>query len=209
VGEIEEIARRRGITVLVHFTQLENLGGILTHGLLPRTQYNVYGVAPLLADDVRLDYCLEASSLSIGFPNYKMFYKCRMEKPSSHWVVIAFKPSILWQKDCAFCVENAARSTVAAIPISDRKTAQAFESLFSEAESKPSRREMGLVDALPTNPQAEVLVFGRIEPEFVIGVAFDQQAVVDEYKARYPDVLMKRMQKLFQPRIDYPHWRRS
>lgn len=209
MDEIEELAKRRGIKLLVHFTQVGNLNDILVHGLVPRTQYATYGVTPLVADEVRLDYCLEATSLSVGFPNYKMFYKCRKEKLNSRWAVIVLKPSILWRKDCAFCVENAARSTVAAIPIANRKTPVAFEHMFDEIESKPSRESMQLNSAFPTNPQAEVLVFDRIEPELIVGVAFEEQSLVDEYAARYANVQMKKIKGLFQPRVDYSHWKRS
>lgn len=209
MSKIERIVKKRGIKFLLHFTRVENIEGILKHGLLPRTQYEQYGISPLVADEERLDYCLEATSLSISFPNYKMFYQCRMDNPDDRWAVLALKPAILWEKDCAFCAENAAKNSVVAIPVEDRKTPDAFERMFAEAEGKPTRSAMQLEDSLPTNPQAEVLVFGRIEPEFVIGVAFDDQTLTEEYTVKFPNVQVKKIVRLFRPRIDYIHWKRS
>lgn len=207
VSAIKEIVERRGIKALLHFTQVENVDGIVTHGLLPRDQYESCNVSPLLTDEMRLDNCLGAVSLSIGFPNYKMFYRCRMEKANTRWAVIGLHSSILWEKDCAFCIENAAKNTVVSIPIADRKGALAFEKMFEEIADKPNRKTMLLKDGFPTNPQAEVLVFDRIEPTYILGVGFKEQELADEYKIKYPKRDMRRMLGLFQPRIDYSHWK--
>ncbi|SRR6266571_2621243 len=209
MSTVEEFAKSRKIGVLVHFTRVENLGGILAHGLLPRTEFHAYGVAPLLTDEMRLDSCLEASSLSIGFPNYKMFFYCQKNIPDANWVVVVYKASILWEKKCAFCTENAAKGSVTAIPVADRMTPRAFEAMFAEAEGKPNRKQLGLDNGLPTNPQAEVLVFERIEPAYVIGVAFKEQVLVDEHRVHFPGVPMKRLPGLFAPRVDYLHWKKS
>ncbi len=206
MSTVESHAKARKIGSLVHFTQVENLTGILAHGLLPRTEYVAYGVVPKLTDELRLDSCLAASSLSISFPNYKMFFYCQKNIPGSRWAVIVYKPSILWEKRCAFCTENAAKGSVSAIPIPDRMTPRAFEAMFAEAEGKPKRKKLGLEAGTPTNPQAEVLVFDRIEPSYVIGVAFKEQALVDEYRKHCPNVPMKRLPGLFLPRVDYQHW---
>jgi len=208
MSEIKKIATHRKIGVLVHFTRTENLEGILTHGLLPRTAFDRNGLNPLLTDQMRLDSCLDASSLSIGFPNYKMFYACRMNTPGAKWAVIVYRPSILWEKRCAFCTENAAKASVAAIRIDDRMTPQAFEALFSEVEGKPTRNALRLDAGSPTNPQAEVLVFEAIEPSYIIGIGFDEQPLVDEYKTRFPLVAMRRHSGLFGPRVDYIHWKK-
>jgi hypothetical protein len=208
MATVEELAKGRKIGSLVHFTRVENLAGILTHGLLPRTQYDAYGVAPVLTDELRLDSCLEASSLSIGFPNYKMFFYCQKSMPEAKWAVVVYKPNILWEKKCAFCTENAAKSGVAAIPIAERTTPRAFEAMFDEVAGKPNRKKLGLDDGSPTNPQAEVLVFGRIESTYVIGVAFKEQALVDAHRERFRNVPMKRLPGLFLPRVDYLHWKK-
>jgi hypothetical protein len=113
------------IKQLVHFTHIQNLSTILQHGLLsidglaktPTIQYR-------RNDAKRLDGQLNAISLSISFPNYRMFYIYQCNIPQD-WVVISLKPDILWELDCAFCSENAASNNVRFIPIAQRNGFQA------------------------------------------------------------------------------------
>jgi hypothetical protein len=125
---IEQRVRSRNIRHLTHFTRAENLPGILRYGILPRSEFEHLGSCPIVNDGSRLDYCLNATSVSIGFPNYKMFYRLRKENPETTWVVLVLDPSVLWRIDCAYCVENAAKSSVSSIPLAARKGPEAFKS---------------------------------------------------------------------------------
>lgn len=79
MNEIERIVTERNIRWLVHFTRIENLESILENGLLPRNNFEGLDVQPLTNDAFRLDGFLEATSLSIESPNYRMFWKCRCD----------------------------------------------------------------------------------------------------------------------------------
>ena len=91
---------------------------------------------------------------------------------------------MLWEKDCAFCVSNAASNEVTCIPISYRKGLAAFNKLFEEIDGKPTRAELGISVYCPTNPQAEILVFDCIEPKYIIGAITQNKATETELKTK-------------------------
>jgi hypothetical protein len=206
VETTQQIVTRRTIKLLFHFTRVENLDAILAHGLLAKTDFAARELTPTVNDALRLDGFPNASNVSIGFPNYKMFYSYRMADTSVKWAIVAFEPRVLWEKDCAFCMENAAKNSVTAVPIEERKGPEALERLFGEFEAKPSRAEMRLIDAYPTCPQAEVLVFGVIEPEYIVGVAFNERGLADAYKVKVTNKKIVFNYELYSYRLDYKHW---
>lgn len=176
---IKSIVEKRGIKFLTHFTRVENLAGILTFGLLPRVQLGVVrnaGLKAVVTDEDRLDLCAHASSVSISFPNHRMFYKYRNSMKDGIWAVLKFSPVILWEKECAFCGENAASSRMRNLSVRERKGPEAFEKLFQDyqtSEKCKERAALKLPADYPTHPQAEVLVFGTVEPEYLLQVCFE------------------------------------
>lgn len=204
---MKETVEERGINVIWHFTRLSNLDNILKDGLINRRQLISNGTPTVFNDQYRLDDHEDAICCSIEFPNYKMFYQLRQANPDTEWVVIGLKPSILWEKDCAFCTTNAASKMVTSIPIEKRKGEAAFKALFEEIPGKPTRSDLAIPDAYPTNPQAEVLVFGNIETSYFIGVVTQAKEIEILLKALYPDFCFLYSKAFFSPRIDYMHWK--
>lgn len=204
---MEHAVSRRAINHIWHFTRLANLGAILNHGIIPRMHLDRHATQVRFNDPHRLDGQRGASCFSIGHPNYKMFYSLRMQEPEEKWVVVACRASVLWLKDCAFCHENAASNSVTCIPIEARRGVQAFERMFDPVEGKPSRAAIALPDYCPTNPQAEVLVFGTVEPEFIVGAVCQDTVTVDELTARHPQFRFIYHRAHFSPRSDYAYWR--
>lgn len=204
---MEQAVSRRGINHIWHFTRLDNLHSILSDGIVPRLQLERRNSPPLFNDLYRLDGQRGASCFSIGHPNYKMFYRLRCENPGSKWVVIGCRASVLWEKDCAFCHENAASNAVTCIPVENRKGPAAFQRLFAEIEGKPSRESLALPDNCPTHPQAEVLVFNVVEPSYIVGAICQDHPTAQDLTARYPDFQMIYHRAHFSARKDYEHWR--
>lgn len=198
--------KNRGIEYLWHFTKVENLDSILTNGLIPREALEQQSANVAYNDQYRLDRQKGANCLSLGHPNYKMFYSLRCQNGAQQWVVLAIKPEILWIKDCAFCYENAASGNVTPIPIQQRKGLQAFQQLFSAATGKPDRASIKLPDDCPTNPQAEILAFGVIEPQYIIGAITPNKALETQFKAQYPNFEFLYHRALYDARLDYEHW---
>lgn len=196
-----------GIRFLLHFTQASNLSSIFQHGILPINELQSKKMIYNWNDNYRMDGCHNASCFSIEVPNYKMFYKYRRENPQLDWVVLGIKKDILWEKDCAFCTENAASNSITQTSIESRKGVQAFKRLYDEFPNKPTRQILNLNPVVPTNPQAEVLVFGNIEPSYIFSVCFESSFLSDKYKQYIPDNVNIEVQKwLYEPRHDYVYW---
>ena len=204
---MKALVEKRGIDFVWHFTRLANLHGILTNGLIGRSKLVSMGVPSEFNDNYRLDGHEESICCSIAHPNYKMFYRLRQESPEIEWVVVALQPSVLWEKDCAFCTTNAASNNVTYIPIQLRKGAPAFIRLFDEVPGKPPRAELGISDSCPTDPQAEVLVFGDIEANYIVGAVTQNKPTETTLKAQYPNFQFLYHRALFSARKDYQHWK--
>ena len=180
---IRQIVQNRSIPFLLHFTKLENLESILTHGLLPRTGFKGLSKLPLINDQYRLDNHEDAVSLSVSFPNYRMFYGCRQRDTNQKWVVLIIHPIILWESDCAFYPMNAATGKVSSLDSSMFKNASSLEAMFAEGVNGINRSDqtyLRLYD--PSDVQAEVMVFGAIGSDRIRGIVFNDM-VAKESKA--------------------------
>lgn len=214
---MKTVVKEREIDIVWHFTKLENLHGILKYGLVPRERFEnllisnpeVTDIISRLVkfnDEFRFDGCKNANCCSIGHPNYKMFYSLRRSDLNQEWVVIAINPKILWERDCAFCVENAASSNVTNLSIAQRKGRAAFNKMFHDIQGKPTREELGISSDFPTNPQAEILVFDTIKPGDILGIVFQTEIKKEEYLKQYPNFDIICHSLPFKPRKDYRHW---
>lgn len=201
---IEEFAAERGVPTLVHFTRAINLDGILRNGLLPRNAL-VDGRDSKFNDEVRLDGT-GAVCVSIGYPNYKMFFRLRQENKEVEWVILAIRPSALWLLPSAFCRTNAASNSVTAVPLEQRQTLAAFQSMYNDWEHK-TRPALSIPDDYPTNPQAEVLMLNGVPRQFIFAVVVLNLAKKHELDARYPGLDVRVMAQYFRARTDYAHWR--
>jgi hypothetical protein len=205
---MQNAVAQRDIKYLVHFTRIQNVVSIFNNGLVPVATLRQDGMNFSHNDDYRMDNCENANCLSIQFPNYKMFFKYRNQNPGIDWVVLGIKKEVLWEKDCAFCIENAASNNVTVTSIEERKGVEAFNRLYDEYPGKPMRRDLGIIPALPTHPQAEVLVFDVIEPQFIWGVAFESLYQKNKYASLIPSNINSQVvERLFSYRHDYEYWR--
>lgn len=205
--EIKDIINERNIEWLFHFTRAENLKSILKDGLIPRNEIDEE--LAIVNDDCRYDKCKGANCLSVEFPNYKMFWSLRCENKDVDWVVLALDAKIIEEYKCAFCYANAGSEEIYSIPLQNRMTAEAFEGIFSERECYPSRKELNIPDNYPTNPQAEVLVFGVIPSRFIKYVIFNDEETLEKYKSIIPLGIKAIVDEdFFYPRKDYIYWQK-
>jgi hypothetical protein len=197
-----------GIKYLIHFTQAKNLENIFRHGLLSVDELVKKEISYEYNDAHRFDNCKDAICLSIQFPNYRMFYKYRDQNRDIDWVVLGLKKSVLWKKPCAFCTENAASSNISATKVQERMGVNTLRQLYDEYPNKPSRKSLGIANAFPTNPQAEVLVFDKIEVDYIRGVAFESPFTKKKYNHLIPsNVKAKVISRFYKYRCDYEYWR--
>lgn len=169
------------VPFLLHFTRAVNLASILAHGLYPVGRAHEVGTNPYINDQYRWDGHLNATSISIGFPNYRMFYKYRMDDLAVDWAILVIEPSVLWEKNCAFCRHNAANCRIRNQLLSNLMTPESFMGMYDKIEGIPTRQEQNLNSYDPTDVQAEVLVFDVIEPQLIAGIIFEKAAVCDTH----------------------------
>lgn len=207
--EIKDFCEAQGIQNIMHFTRAENIESILKHGLVPRDQIesNLMHYLPKFNDQQRLDGIRNAVCLSIGFPNYKMFYKYRM-KCSGDWGILLVQSAVLYELECVFCFENAASHNVKDIPLSERRTFEALKNLFSDLPGV-SRDSLKLPPTYTTNPQAEVLVLESIPPSFISEIHFINSASYETWQNKIPEIanfVVNPSSPLFNARQDWFHW---
>lgn len=205
---MKDVVNEYGIKYLVHFTQAKNLKSIFKHGLLSVDELDERELSYNYNDFHRYDGCTDGICLSIQFPNYRMFYKYRDQDRDVDWVVLGVKKSVLWKKECAFCIENAASVNITSNNIQSRMGEQAFRRLYDEYPGKPSRKRLGIPKSYPTHPQAEVLVFNNIEVDYIFGVAFNNSMIQKRYTHLIPNNIESIVaERLFKWRKDFEHWR--
>ena len=201
---MERLLAERNIKHLFHFTQAQNIPSILDLGLLPRDTIDRCGIQSAVNDEFRYDKCESAVCTSIEFPNYKMFYKLRIDNPQTEWAVFRLDARVLCDFTCAYCYTNAGSAEVYSLPLSARIGEKAFLHLFEDRLGRPTRAERNLSDRYPTDPQAEVLVFGRIPVWYITGIYFNNHDTMSAYRKYVPDHIDVRVNGgLFSYRMDY------
>jgi len=130
-------------------------------------------------DSHRFDGYLNAVSLSISYPNAKMFYKLRHSNEEKSWALLFVDPAVLWEKRCGFCRFNAADKRVPKGSECALVGSERFSEIFDR--SLPSEDHHHLRPCDPTDPQAEVLVFEPIETSLIRKVVFFDRKDMDLY----------------------------
>lgn len=176
---IAQISNELGISDLLHFTRIENLQGILDLGL-NSLDFNKDLLKETNNNDLhRFDKRGYTNSLSISYPNDKMFYKYRMQNPNQIWGVISFSPSILWELDCLFCPTNAASLKISTRVDELLSGSDAFKKLFDFKKPSTTR-------CYPIDSQAEVLVRGHISNKYIQCIYFERPVeTLSNHDSRY------------------------
>ena len=208
---IKRFVEERSIKELVHFTRVENLLSILEFGLLGRSTLEEEDFQARFNDESRLDGNKDSVSLSIAFPNFKLFF--RWSHADRHnWAVISIAPKVLWEKDCLFCRTNAASNDVRRIKGDERRKPEALYGLYEDYNGRDRQIKRGvlnLTNDMPTNPQAEVLVLEAIEPAYILKIHFfdKQSATVWLNKHSLTNFLpIAYGGRFFSARSDHLHW---
>lgn len=170
---IAAVVETRKIEEVLHFTRLENLPGILEHGLHSRTflrnaDYDVYA-----SDADRLDREDGAISVSISCFYPKMFAAKRDRSENKPWVILALHPSLLWNYDCLF-YRNGVTTDATKYEKGKRYGGYALEKLFedcsiSDLTGTGFREEHSLPLGWPTSSDSEVQVMSPIHPDYLLG----------------------------------------
>ncbi len=207
--EFLQRAQERDIQYLVHFTRLENLQEIARRGLISRKNLDAANANYIYNDKQRMDNLRDTISLSVTFPNYRMFYKYKKSAPDANWAMILLDAEkVLAELDCAFNFANASSNSVKSIPIARRMTLDAFDKMFYEPE-KDSRFNRNLRDNEPTDPQAEILCFDKIPVDFFSKIVFENNSALQVASEIFngKNVPCAVENNYFAPRHDYRFWK--
>ena len=199
--ELKHIVTSRQIDRIIHFTPIENIPSILEHGILSRQEITKKSIRFTAPDALRLDNQTDKISTSIQFPNYRMFYRKRCDDTDKRWAVILLDPSIIWELDCQFYSTNASRQIFKnPARASNLQAPEAFEKMFYALSCRNE-----IPNSYPTDPQAEILVTGRISTRYINQIVFESFS--DLTKAPYYDDAITFVNSdLFKPRQDYKFW---
>ncbi len=195
------ILKERGVGKIVHFTKVDNLESIFEYGIHSIESLKLLGINYLPSDLYRLDGKLDKISTSISYPNYKMFYKKRMEDTSVDWVVITIKPKLIIDKlDSEFYSDNAARGggCQGLAPT----TNEDLEGMFYTSNRSPY-----IPSSYTTNPQAEVLINNNISTKYFMNVESNKDIPKVKSLTRDAHVDYNPNSQLFDARSDYSRWR--
>jgi hypothetical protein len=170
---IAAVVEDRKIEDVLHFTRLENLPGILEHGLrgrsfLEQADYDVYA-----SDADRLDGEDDAISVSISCYYPEMFAAKRYRSGNKPWVILAFHPGLLSNYPCLF-YRNGVTTSATRYENGKRYGGYALEKLFedcsiSDLTGTGFREEHSLPSGWPTSSDSEVQVMSPIHPDYLLG----------------------------------------
>lgn len=212
-SKIKEYIESRGVRSLLHFTNVKNIPSIMENGLLGMKDLGNKNISVLNNDLYRYDEIDNSICTSISFVNYKMFYKLRCENSDEDWAVIKISPSVLWEKPCIFCPDNAANADVSSIPPLMRMDLPYLESMFCDEYGFINRRELNIPDYYTTNPQAEVMVLNGIDVDYIESINVDAIFKVKNLEQIIIDNKPFRKMKpyyhnpcLFKYRSDFAFW---
>lgn len=212
---IEYLKSERKVAFFVHFTPVDNVGGILRYGLRPRTAQSVKGQ---WTDPDRLDGQVDCSCLSISFPNYQMLYRKALERKYSYVILRISVDALccLDKDDISFFPNNAASSGLIGTFNSHLGLSAARELFIDTAvygSKKATRKELGIPSYFTTYPQAEVLVRGTIPAcyikEIVVSQASIRNAVLNACRSNNMNIPVRVDDSLFKPRCDWQFWKNS
>lgn len=218
----QRILEKRNIKRLVHFTRLENLQSILTRGIWTRRYLDEHARFPYIINDKeRIDGKTYCTSLSVSLPNYKMLSHLRQQEPNARWVLLLINPQVLCGDErYLYCSKGNAAALHGRTLFNG---ADAFERIFEELNREEgysiSRKELGLNDWEPTNPQAEILLSGKIETKDIQGIIFENYKDFFYFKKMHgEDRLIEYNVEIdeeneignrwFEPRQDYKYWQK-
>lgn len=205
LAEIE----RRGIKQFVHVTDVKNLPSILEHGLMTRSALVADGTQFAYTDSKRRDKS-GAICLSVTSPNYKMFHMKQSEAMDRKFCILLLDPAAIVGLEPTYYPTNATRK---AEWNNGGTYYEDFLAMFGDKVNGCARAELGIGDAYPTDPQAEIQVSQAIPASAIKVVAFadqaDWKANIDDLKGRGIKAWSTGIEagrRLFAPRSDYRFW---
>lgn len=204
---VSDLAFRRGIRVLLHFTDMRNLRSIAKEGLLGRRLLDERGRDYTYSDPRRLDGMLDCICFSIKHPDYAAMQHGvydstnRIRSREGRWVILEVNCDVLGRRDAFFFPRNSGERRMQQFRSSETPPSvpDDFEAMFSGALDY---RDPRLRDSEPTNPRAEVLVRGPIAPSWIKRVVVPSKLDVHQVLGEVRKWPIDADPRVFGPRRD-------
>lgn len=205
----QSIINERKISKLVHFTKIDSLEKIAQNGITTISEDE-----SIVGNDRLMEELDEYVNTSCSFPNYKLFYKRRMENKLTEWAVISINPQIIIDNlDTIFLPENAGKFSMICKRTQNPnyyKTNEAFNDMFAE-EINGKKRSTLISPFSPTDPQAEILIARCVNPEYFSCITVRENApykIRDKVKSlsKSLDIRYRESNSAFSARADYKQW---
>lgn len=204
----------REIKFLVHFTDVSNLDSIMNNGIQSINSLHNNNITFSNNDLLRLDNRPNSISLSISFPNYKMFSYYRIyQTVKKNMVVLLLDPALIRDKKCLFFSNNAASSEFYNISDNHLESFAAWNNIFELQNNGKNRKQLNIPNNYSTNPQAEVLCLEDIEPQYIKQIVYPTNDDYINWGNLYPNIFFYHSLSFIydkefyhRPRSDYKHW---
>jgi len=199
--DIEQFCETQHIKSLVHFTPIENITSIIEQGLLSRRHLEKNKISFTPTDQFRMDGWLDCISVSISWPNYKMFCQKRDENITAKgWAILQLHPSILWELPCKYYATNAA-SKSSAFNNDYHSSPWTLRRMFEFEEHR-----INIPLNYTTDPQAEVMVTKHIPTSYIKGILVEDAKDLT-FIRQQTDFPTEIYPNIFSYRRDYEHWK--
>lgn len=191
MSDYQKLITERKITRLCHFTKTNNLPFILGNG-----EYSSNGIVANnyisdksyleKIDEHRLDNHEDYICTSVQLPNIFYFSKANernIKNVFNEWVIIMISPEVI-SDSTKFCPVNAAKKSGKYIESGVAAFSKLFGNLTPEQSKKSYERSSSHPENVPTDIQAEVLIYKEIEVDYITDIIFSTKEAAALEKIR-------------------------
>lgn len=167
----EEVVSKRNIEKLIHVTSTRNIKSILDNGVIPKSTLLEMGVDFHQNDFQRLDNHIDSICLSVTEPNRRLFNDYVKRNPDTDYIILEISPKILFPLEEGNGPKKIFYDYNAASKHSMRSKNDMnimFKEEIIRRNIKHNRE--GKNKNQTTSEQAEILFFGKIPSEYILGM---------------------------------------
>lgn len=183
--------KTRGISRLCHLTQsrklphiLGTLDGIYSNAWLRENRPDLLDAN----DPQRLDGLPDHISCSVEYPNFWYYRQVKdRERIFKGWIILLIEPDVMLRDNTVFCPRNCG-ALGGRLTDPRYKGYTGFKRMFEDnvrgAYNRVFTRTEHMPDCCPTDGQAEVMIYRRIEQEKILGMIIpDEKRAKEEISA--------------------------
>lgn len=208
----KKIIAKKQIEHIYHFSPLENLENILKYGILSKSEVKKKNIYSVVTDHSRFDKREDFISTSLSFPNSKLLrFK---EYLHGDFLIFSISPEVLYENVAIFSPTNAAKynevfKPTKWVPFKMLSKNEDFERLFEKEEI---RKKNNLEHNMPTDLQAEILIYKKIPLSRIKRIFCKNEEILDRVIKTFSSLnfndanFIKLNRDIFERRKDQDFW---